>query len=335
MVETLKIVVPMAGYGTRLRPHTWSKPKPLIYLAGKPVLDFVLDQMNSLPKETEIEYIFIIGPQGEQIRSYMQQHHPDKVVHYVLQAEMRGQSHAIYQARQYLTGPMLMAFSDTLTETDLSLLNDEECDGVAWVKPVPDPRRFGVAKVDEKGWIQRLIEKPSEMDNNLAVVGFYYFRSSEALLDAIEEQMRKEITLKGEYFLADAVNILLDRGLRLRTEQVDIWLDAGTPESLLNTNRYLLENGHDTSSETARRAGVTVIPPVYVPESAHLENVVIGPNVSLGADCCLQGVIVRDSIIDEGSEIRQTILENSLIGRFVRIEGQALHMNLGDESWAR
>ena len=334
MSEGLKIVIPMGGYGTRLRPHTWSKPKPLIYLAGKTVLDYVLDQMMTLSHPDDVEYIFIIGPQGDQIRAHMRRIHPEKNVEYAVQSEMRGQSHAIYQARNYLKGPLLLVFSDTLTEVDLSMLDHEQSDGIIWVKPVADPRRFGVVKVDTSGKVESLIEKPSDTSNNLAVVGFYYFKDAGQLLSAIEEQMAQGIMLKNEYFLADAINILLGRGLNIRAEQVDVWLDAGTPDTLLDTNRYLLEKRHDNSAEFTGYPGVTVIPPVYIPKSVHLENVVIGPNVSLGEECVLKNVIIRDSIVGEASDISQILLENSLIGREVKVHGQALSLNLGDESSA-
>ncbi len=134
--KTLKIAVPMAGLGTRMRPHTWSKPKPLVSLAGRTVLDYVLEQFDTVPDSLDVEYVFIIGPQGEQVKDYMEERYPEKKVHYVLQAEMRGQSDALYQAREYLTGPMMMAFSDTLVETDFSFLDNEPADAVAWVKPV-------------------------------------------------------------------------------------------------------------------------------------------------------------------------------------------------------
>jgi glucose-1-phosphate thymidylyltransferase len=334
MSEGLKIVIPMGGYGTRLRPHTWSKPKPLVYLAGKTVLDYVLDQMSTLNNLDQSEFVFIIGPQGEQIRSHMERFHPEKKVNYAIQNEMKGQSHAIYQARDYLQGPMLLVFSDTLTEVDLSVLEKEQSDGIIWVKQVPDPRRFGVVKTDAHGRVESLIEKPSDMSNNLAVVGFYYFKDASQLLSGIEEQMTKGITLKNEYFLADAINILLERGLNIRAEEVDVWLDAGTPGTLLETNRYLLEKRHDNSTNYKEHPGITVIPPVYIPESVHLENVVIGPNVSLGDGCVLKNVIIRDSIVGENSDITQIFLEKSLIGREVKVHGQALSLNLGDESSA-
>ncbi len=324
----------MAGLGTRMRPQTWSKPKPLISLAGRTVLDFVLEQYRSVPDHYEIEYVFIIGPQqGEQVSEHMRVNHPDKVVDYVEQTKMRGQSDALYLAREHFDGPLIMAFSDTLIETDFSFLGQDAPEAAAWVKAVPDPRRYGVAEVGQDGFVTRLIEKPTEMSNNLAVVGCYFFSSGQALISAIEAQMARNVTLKNEFFLADAVNILIERGTHMCVQPVDIWLDAGTPETLLETNRYLLDHGHDNSAEAAR-PGVTIVPPVFIHQSAHIETSVIGPHVSIGAECDLSRAIVSNTIIDEGSEIKDIAVDNSLLGRQVSLTGQPLHLNLGDQSWA-
>lgn len=336
MTQPIQIVIPMAGLGTRMRPHTWSKPKPLIALAGSTVLDYSLEQFKSLPASYEPHYIFVVGPnQGQQISEHMQARHPEKKVSFVVQETMRGQSDAIYQARDLLKqGPMLMTFSDTLIETDLSFLPHETAQGIAWVKPVPDPRRFGVAEVDDQGWITRLVEKPQDVSNNLVLVGFYYFQDSSMLIAAIEEQMRRDLRLKNEFFLADAINVMLEDGVYFRTHHTDVWLDAGTPDAVLETNRYLLEHGRDNSSRFVGLEGVTVIPPVYIHEDVKLKDCVIGPHVSIGAGCDLQRVIVANSIIEENTQVNQIILEGSLLGRQVQVCGQATRLNLGDQSWA-
>ncbi len=335
-MKTLTITVPMAGLGSRMRPHTWSKPKPLIALAGKTVLDFVLEQFNSALPGEQVEYVLIVGPnQREQVEPYMREHHPEKKVHFVLQEIMRGQSDAFYLAREHLTGPMLMSFSDTLIEADLSDLASEDVDCLTWVKPVEDPRRFGVAQVNSEGWVTRLVEKPQDVSNNLVLVGFYYFRRTEELISAIEEQMRRGMTLKNEYFLADAVNVMLERGARIRTRPVDVWLDAGIPATVLETNRYLLEHGRDNSAEAARRPGLTVVPPVFIHPEAEVEASVVGPHVSIGKGCRLERAVVRDAVIDEGCILRETVIADSLLGRRVVVEGQAQQLNLGDDSWLK
>jgi glucose-1-phosphate thymidylyltransferase len=332
MNSNIKIVIPMAGLGTRLRPHTWSKPKQLVSVAGKAALDHVLDSLATLPDIQNAELVNIVGYLGDQIECYIKENYPHMKAHFVVQEDPRGQSHAIQLARQYLHGPMLIVFADTLIETDLSFLADKPEKAIAWVKPVPDPRRFGVAEVDQDGWVRRLIEKPDEMSNNLAVVGFYYFEEADDLLSAIDEQMLRGRQLKGEYFLADAINIMLERGLKMRTRKVDIWLDTGTPETLLETNRYLLEHGIDNSVDVSMRQGIVVIPPVFVHPSAEVHNSILGPYVSLGAGCKVDNSIIRDSILEDEAQATGIILESSLVGRRAQLSRRAGVINAGDNT---
>jgi glucose-1-phosphate thymidylyltransferase len=322
----------MAGYGTRLRPHTWSRPKQLISLAGKGVLSHILDMFQRLPNPDDVEYIFIVGYLGDKVEEYMQKKHPELNVRYVIQEEMFGQSHAIHLAKEYLNGPMLMVFADTLIETDLSFLEEDKSDIIAWVKPVPDPRRFGVTEIGEDGYVKRLIEKPKEMYNNLAVVGFYYFRHSSELIAAIEEQMSNGLQLKGEFFLADAVNIMLKKKAKMTVHRVDVWLDAGTSEAVLDTNQYLLNHGHDNSTEVNQRTDVTVISPVYVHPSADIRSSVIGPNASIGANCVINNSVIRNSIIEEFAETDDIVLDRSIMGQNACVRGHPRSFNIGDDS---
>jgi glucose-1-phosphate thymidylyltransferase len=335
MSKPLKVLIPMGGAGTRLRPLTWSRPKPLVSLAGKTIIDHVVDVCRTAPNFNEVEFIFSINAQIEaQIREHMASFYPDMKVAFPIDNQMRGQSDAFWPAKDFLEGPLLVIFSDTIISSDFSFLSNEDSDGVIWVKPVPDPRRFGVTIVDEAGWISKLIEKPSEMQHNLAVVGCYYFRDSEALLSAIKEQIDRKLFLKGEFYLADAINILLQRGLRMRVEKVDLWLDAGTHEALLSTNHYLLENGSDYSGEPANLEDTTIIPPVFIHPEARVRSSVVGPHVSLGKDAVIQDSILKDSIIGDGTHITNSVLEASLIGHKVTVADKSGRVFLGDNSWA-
>ena len=334
MTATYKIVIPMAGYGSRMRPHTWNRPKPLLYLAGMTVLDHSLDQFKTLPGLENAEYVFIVSPnQGEQIQEHMQSVHPEKKVHFLVQEQMEGQSKALFLAKDLLNGPVLVAFSDTLIETDLAFLSNETADGIAWVKPMEDPRRFGVVELDQSGFATKLTEKPTDISNNLVVVGFYYFRDGLKLIEAIEEQVKRGKTLKGEFFLSEAINIMLEKGAKIKTRQTEVWLDAGIPEALLETNRYLLDHGRCNCEPVEIQEGVTIIPPVSIPTNVKLKSAVIGPHVTLGESCELENVVIRNSIIEAGTKIVDMVIESSLIGRDVILEGRPERLNIGDNSW--
>jgi len=336
MSETLKIFIPMAGWGTRMRPHTWSKPKPLVSVAGKTMLEHVIGMFETVPNRN-IEFVLIVGPYlGElQVPPFVKEKYPEMKVHFVVQNEMKGQSHALWVASEFMHGPAIICFSDTLIETDFSFLSDETADVVAWVKPMPDPRRFGVAMVDNKGWVTHFIEKPESMENNLVAVGCYYFKNAEKLLSAIEEQMENKLTTKGEYFLTDSITFMIKSGAKVRIHKVDSWLDTGTIESTLETNTYMLDHGHDNSEEAAQRADTKVIPPVFIHPSANVEASVIGPHVSIGPDCKVQSCVIRNTILDEGAEVTDSVLDGSFIGREAKVEGHPTRVNMGDNSDVR
>lgn len=333
MAEPLKIIIPMAGFGTRLRPHTWSRPKPLLSAAGDTVLGHVLKLLQTAPGAEKAEFVFIVGYLGDQVQAYMKAEYPQVKAHFVQQTEMLGQSHAIAQAREFVTGPTLVIFVDTVVETDFSGLDKEEADAVAWVKPVEDPRRFGVAEVDAKtGFVRGLIEKPSDIKNNLAVVGIYYFKRGQDLMAAIDEQMEKGTRTKNEYFLADAIDIMLKKGAKMRTVIVDEWLDAGLPETVLETNRKLLGKGRDNSVEAGKRKGVTIKPPVHIHADATIENSTLGPFVSIGKGSVVRNSQIEDTVIERDVQIDDCRLSGSLIGERSRVSGVKGKINVGDDS---
>jgi glucose-1-phosphate thymidylyltransferase len=332
MSENLKIIIPMAGFGTRLRPHTWSRPKPLLSAAGDTILGHVVKLLQTAPGAENAEMVFIVGWLGEQVQAYMKAEHPKVKAHFVEQKELKGQSHALAQARNYVSGPTLIIFVDTVVETDFSTLASEEADAVAWVKPVPDPRRFGVAELGADGLVRGLIEKPNDMKNNLAVVGIYYFKRGEDLMAAIDEQMQKGVLTKNEFFLADAIDILLKKGLRMRTQVVEEWLDAGLPETVLETNRKLLEKGRDNSAAHGQHSGVTLRPPVYIHPEASVENSTLGPYVSVGRGSKISNSTIEDAVIERDVVIEDSTLKNSLVGERSKVRGVRGSVNVGDDS---
>ena len=331
----MKIIIPMAGLGKRLAQLTKHKPKALVRIADKRLLDHVLNTFKVLEDSFMLEYIFIIGYQGHQIREYMQKAHPDKSVTYFVQEQLMGQSHAVYLAKDVISGPILLTYCDTILETDLSYLPTETLDGVTSVREVDDPRTHGVAVLGEDNLITKLVEKPQSMENKLVMTGLYYFSEGQELVKAIETQIQRGTSLNNEYYLADAINILLENGMRIRTERVSQWLDAGTPKSVLETNAHLLQHRQIIPSEVVTGSSNVLIQPFYIHESSHIENSIIGPNVSIGENCSIHGSILKNVIVDDDSTITDVMLINSLIGKGCSVSGQPVEALVADKDEAR
>lgn len=321
----MKAIILLAGLGTRLRPHTYSKPKPLVQVAGKPVLGHILDSLDGLEID---ETIFVVGYLGEQIQKYVAEHYPKMRARYLEQSEMKGQAHAIRLAKDFIDQPVLIIFGDTIWETDFTRLAQVKYDGLIYTKEVADPRRFGVVLLKD-GFVTKFVEKPAKPISNLAVVGVYYFRDWRRLMNAIDAVIERNIQTKGEYFLADAMQWMIEAGARLEAETIPVWEDCGTREAILKTNRYLLTKH---GSHAATIEGSVVLPPVYISDGASIINSIIGPYVSISEDATVENSIVRDSIISEGAHIENAMLESSLIGKDARVRGTFERLNVGDSS---
>jgi glucose-1-phosphate thymidylyltransferase len=328
----MKVVIPLAGYGTRLRPHTYTKPKPLINIAGKPVLGHLLDKLSALDIS---EYIFIVGYLGDQIADYIatQRNLPAK---YVTQDELLGQSHAIYLAREYLDEePVFVVFGDHIFESQFELLRNGNPEAVIYVKEVDDPRRYGVVMLDDNGYIVRIVEKAADPPSNLAVIGLYYINNGCKLAQAVERQLKEKRKTRSEYYIADALQYLIDDGLKFQVETVPTWLDCGNPESVLEANRYLLGEGGRDNSHEFDLDSVIIIPPVRIDPSSTIKHAVIGPYVTIAAHCHIEWSIIRDSIVGDEADIRNVLLDSSLVGQNAYVKGQFNSFNVGDSSSVR
>lgn len=321
----MDVILPVAGFGTRLRPHTWSKPKPLVSVAGKPMLEHVLDRVMVANPD---KLVFITGYLGKQIEEWARKTY-DVPVEFIEQPQMLGQTDAIVRTRDVVRDDALILFPDMLFEADFSGLPELGVDGVAYTKEVEDPSAFGIAVLDDEGRITRLIEKPSDPVSNLAVIGIYYIRSMGDLFDAIDRQIKQKLMTKGEYFLADALQLMIDDGRSFVTRNVPVWEDAGNSDALLQTNRYLLDNGSAVDSVPGN---ATVIQPSFVHADADVCGSVIGPYASISARAKVRNSVVSDSIIEEDSIVSNIVLNHSVVGDEAEVTGTARSLDIGDNS---
>jgi len=320
----MKVIIPLAGKGTRLRPHTFSKPKPLLRVAGKAVLGHIIDKLKPLDVE---EIIFITGDMQEKIEEYVSSNYKYKA-RYIKQDELLGDGYAINLAKEYVKDDVLIIFVDTIFETDLSKIKNIKSDGVVWVKEVDDPRRFGVV-VLKNDHIEKIVEKPDEPISNLALIGLYYVKNSSLMFHCLDEMIKCNLRSKGEFRLADALGLMIKNGAKLNALEVDKWLDCGKPETLLSTNRYLLKNGFNKEIKTKNSV---IISPVYIEDKVKIENSIIGPYASIASGCVIKNSIVKDSIVGENAIIENAALNKSLVGDCALIKDTFRRVNVGDNS---
>jgi len=328
----MKVVMPLAGKGTRLRPHTHVTPKPLLKVGDKPVLAYILDELRELGVN---EAVCITGHLKERVQEFMAAEYPDFKAVYVEQVEQRGTGDAIALAEPYVQEDLLIIFVDTLFDADLTLVKrlPEDVAGIIWAKEVEDYQRFGVIVTDENGFMQKIIEKPKEPVSKLANIGLYYIRDWKLLFEGIRHVMQTDPGPGGEYFLTDAFQYMVDHGGKLLVAPVEGWYDAGKPDTLLETNLHVLSTTRGRSPAAAE--GVTVHEPVHVAEGVTLENAEIGPNVTLSAGATVRGSKLRDTIVGEKAVIEGCDLHDSLIGRDARVTGIKGQVDLGDHSVVR
>lgn len=320
----MKVIVPLAGKGTRLLPLTKRVPKPLIKVAGRPVMDYVMDTLQGLDVE---ELIVITGHLKDVVERYIVEQYPIKA-RFVEQKTLDGTAGAINLARPYVDGPVLIVFVDTLFDADMSLVRTSDADGIIWAKHVEDYQRFGVLVTDPNGLMTRIVEKPDTPISRLANIGLYYIRDWRTLFDGIAEVMRRPPGIGGEFYLTDAFQYMVDHGRKLQVAEVTGWYDCGKVDTVLETNHHLLEHGRARAPKPA--PGVTIVPPVYIEDGVTLRDATIGPNVTIEAGSEVRDSTIEDSILGKNVRVIRATVRGSLVGDGQVIEGKTVERSVLD-----
>jgi glucose-1-phosphate thymidylyltransferase len=325
----MKIILPVAGKGTRLRPHTHTKAKSLVQVAGKTVLEHIVGSLLSLQAE---EYIFITDDNGEQISSFMENKFPGLPCQYLIQHDRKGPAHAVSLAAPRVTAEddLLIVFNDTIFVADLAQIPGlcEDCDGLVYSKEVEDYQRFGVNVLDGD-FIADMVEKPDTPVSRLAQVGLYYLKNGADFMRYLLDTISAGDMVKGEFYLPTVFMRMIRDGRRFRAPSIDAWLDCGKPETLLETNRYLLRGHHYVHGEVINSV---LIEPVHIEEGTVVRDSILGPYISVAGGCVIERSIIRDSIINGNGEVRNLMLDHSILGESVQLSGSPRRMNIGDHS---
>jgi glucose-1-phosphate thymidylyltransferase len=325
----MKAIIPVAGIGSRLKPHTHTQPKSLIPVAGKPILGHIVD---TLTKAGITEFVFIIGYLGDKIEQYISDNYANCHSQFVIQTLGKGIGHAIWLARDLVADDedILIVLGDTIFEADLASVIHGGVSSLG-VKKVEDPRLFGVAELNENGTIKRLNEKPAIPRSNLALVGLYYIKETGTLKQCLEFNIENEIRTQNEFHLTDALQCMIDRGVVMTTFQIESWFDCGKKEIILQTNRNLLKRANPAIPAGANKGNI-IVEPVYISPSAVIQHSIIGPDVSIGDHAHISRSIIKNSIIGPNAELENAILENSLIGSDASLIGAVHSLNIGDSA---
>lgn len=325
----MKAIIPVAGAGTKLRPHTYTQPKALIPLAGKTILSINIDQLHEAGIN---EFVFIVGYLGEKIQDYVKAKYPKLTCHFIYQNERKGTAHAIDLARKIIgEDEVFIALGDTICE-----YNIDEMLSSPWsmlgVKKVDDPRNFGVAEIDEDGFIKRVIEKPSMPKSNMALVGLYKIKDSALLFECVANILANGIKSHDEFNLTDALECMIKGGSKFKPFKVENWFDCGRKESLLQSNSILLQKFGGTIAESNKFENTIFIPPVSIAEGCDIKNSIIGPHVAMGENTIVNFSIIKESIIGSFSKLYDVVLDDSLIGSDTEVKGETRSLNIGDNT---
>ena len=325
----MKVIIPLAGKGTRLRPHTHLTPKPMLKVAGKPVMSYVLDELKKLGNVEQI--IYITGHLKEKVEEYARAELDVPSV-FIEQKVQDGTAGAVALAREYVDQPVLIIFVDTIFDADLSKVKSVDADGIIWVKEVEDYQRFGVVVTDKDGNMTQIVEKPKTPISRRANIGLYYVKNWKLLFEGIDWVLTQPKN-QGEYFLTDAFQYMIEKGAKIKVIDVKGWFDAGKIETMLETNEAMLTRGRARRPENAGDS--TIIDPVYIEDNVTLRKSKVGPNVSIGSGTVLDGSEVSQSIIGSNAKITKSVLKNSLVGDHTVVVGVKGEMTVGDNSEVR
>lgn len=328
----MKIIVPMAGRGSRLRPHTLTVPKPLVPVAGKPIVQRLVEDITKVCSEKVDEIAFIIGDFGSQVEEDLIKIAEDlgakgSIYH---QEEALGTAHAILCAKESLKGNVVVGFADTLFQADFKLDND--ADGIIWVNQIDDPSAFGVVKLDENNIITDFVEKPETFVSDLAIIGIYYFKDGENLANELQHLIDNKIMEKGEYQLTNALENMKQKGIQFKTGEVTEWLDCGNYKATIHSNQKVLEFEveKDNISPIATLEDAIIIEPCFIGENVIIENSIIGPHVSIGANSVVKNSMIKNSIIQLDTTIDNANIADSMIGSKVKYNGRSKELSIGD-----